>query len=156
MSSSAARKSYVPPRSSKRHPSGETYRTIGIEADSLDDLITLLKKKGLPVSTFDRLSESLAIPTSDLASIVQIAERTLRRRRKEGHLRPDESERVLRIARLFDMASDVLETPERARTWMQTPLPTLGQKTPLEYADTEPGAREVENVLGRIAHGVFS
>ena len=32
----------------------------------------------------------------------------------------------------------------------------LGGATPLDFAKTEPGAREVENVLGRLEHGVFS
>ncbi len=152
-------KSYTPPhvqggrrRSGKRR----AYGALGVEAESLDELIGLLKEKGLPLAAFDRLQEHLGVSAGDLAAVVQIADRTLRRRRQEGRLRPGESERVLRIARLFDRAADVLETPERARKWMQMPLPALGGKTPLEYADTEPGAREVENVLGRIAYGVFS
>jgi len=34
------------------------------------------------------------------------------------------------------------------------PVKGLGGKTPLEFADTETGAREVENMLGRIEDGV--
>ncbi len=152
-------RSYAPPhvQGGGRRPGGRrVYGAIGVEAGSLDELIGLLKEKGLPLSAFDRLQERLGVSAGELAAVVQIADRTLRRRRKEGRLRTDESERVLRIARLFDRAADVLGTPERARKWMRMSLPALGGKTPLEYADTEPGAREVENVLGRIAYGVFS
>jgi putative toxin-antitoxin system antitoxin component (TIGR02293 family) len=45
---------------------------------------------------------------------------------------------------------------ERAREWFKAPNRALGNTTPFEYADTEPGAREVEDVLGRIEHGVFA
>jgi putative toxin-antitoxin system antitoxin component (TIGR02293 family) len=40
--------------------------------------------------------------------------------------------------------------------WLKSPQKALGGKTPLEYSDTEPGAREVEDLLGRLEHGVFS
>ncbi len=53
-------------------------------------------------------------------------------------------------------AIDVFGSEEKARKWFETPLPALGGKRPFEYADTEPEAREVEDVLGRIAHGIFS
>ena len=45
---------------------------------------------------------------------------------------------------------------ESAAEWLKTPNLSLGDKTPLEYADTEVGAREVENLLGRIDYGVYS
>ena len=39
---------------------------------------------------------------------------------------------------------------------LSKPVKALGMKTPLQYAATESGAREVENLLGRLEHGVFS
>jgi uncharacterized protein (DUF2384 family) len=45
---------------------------------------------------------------------------------------------------------------QRRRTPMVTPQFGLGGAVPLEYAETEVGAREVENLLGRIEHGVYS
>lgn len=74
----------------------------------------------------------------------------------EGRLQTDESERLFRIAALYDRAIEVLGDPERARAWFKEPKKALGMKTPLQYADTEPGAREVENLLGRLEYGVFS
>ncbi len=87
--------------------------------------------------------------------IVQIPKRTLNRRRYDGRLRTDESERVLRIARVFDMALYVFEDEIEAETWLKSPARGLGYKIPLEYSDTEIGAHEVINLLGRIEHGVF-
>ena len=132
------------------------YDSIQVETGSLDELIRLLKEDGLPLASFERLRGELGVSGSRLAEIIHVAERTLRRRRQAGRLRPDESERLLRLARLFERAREVLGSSERARMWMSEPVPALGGHTPLAYADTEPGAREVERVLGRIAHGVFS
>jgi putative toxin-antitoxin system antitoxin component (TIGR02293 family) len=156
MSTASDREGYVPPRASRAVGEGRSYDAIRLETDSLDELIRLLKEEGLSIEGFDRLKEKLDVPTSQLAGATQIAERTLRRRREAGRLRPDESERLLRLARLFDRACEVLGSVERARMWMKEPLPVLGGRPPLAYADTEPGAREVERVLGRVAHGVFS
>lgn len=149
---------YVPPRTptSPKNRSRRVFESIRLEAGSLDELIRLLKEEGLPTESFDRLRKELGVPASRLAAVIGVADRTLRRRREAGRLKPDESERLLRLARLFERAREVLGTPERAQSWMKESLPVLGGRSPLDYADTEPGAREVERVLGRIAHGVFS
>ena len=153
-------KRYTPPRSHSgdvaHSDTTRSYDALDLQVGSLDELIRLLKEDGLPIHSFDRLQQELDVSAAKLADAVQVAERTLRRRRKAGHFKPDESERLLRLARLFERATDVLGSPKRARTWMKEPLPVLGGESPLGYADTEPGAREVERVLGRIAHGVFS
>jgi putative toxin-antitoxin system antitoxin component (TIGR02293 family) len=129
--------------------------SIGIRPRDLNDLIGKLKH-GLPVGTFDRLRVRLDVPEKMLASTVNIAYRTLSRRKKEGRFKTDESERVLRIAKLYEKALDVLEDDEITRQWFKMPAKALGGKTPLEYADTEPGAQEVEDLLVRVEYGVFS
>ena len=129
--------------------------SIGVRPTDLNDLIGILKQ-GLPIGVFDNLRERLDVPEKMLASTVNIAYRTLSRRKKEGRLKTDESERVLRIAKLYEKALDVLEDAELARQWFKMPAKALGGKTPLQFADTEPGATEVENLLGRIEYGVFS
>jgi putative toxin-antitoxin system antitoxin component (TIGR02293 family) len=113
-------------------------------------------KKGLPISAFEKIQKELDVSADTLASTVNIANRTLARRKKEGRFQPDESERVLRIASLFDRALQVLHDHNRVQLWFKSPQKGLGGKTPLEYADTEPGARELEDLLGRLEHGVFS
>ena len=113
-------------------------------------------REGLPVSCFDRLQAELGVTSVRLAVTVNIAPRTLARRKKEGRLHCDESERVLRIARLFDRAIDVLGDAAVARQWLMAPKRALGGVVPLDFADTEPGAEEVLDLLGRIEHGVFA
>ena len=113
-------------------------------------------KKGLPISAFEKIQKELDVSADTLASTINIATRTLARRKKEGRFHSDESERVLRIASLFDRALQVLHSQNRVQLWFKSPQKGLGGQTPLEYADTEPGAREVEDLLGRLEHGVFS
>ena len=98
----------------------------------------------------------MGISEQALASVTKIAVQTLTLRKKEGRLHIDESERLLRIGMLYDRAVEVLGGQEVARQWFVTPLTALGCVSPLDYADTEPGAREVEDLLGRIEYGVFS
>jgi putative toxin-antitoxin system antitoxin component (TIGR02293 family) len=129
--------------------------SIGLRPRDLNDLIGILKQ-GLPVEAFDRLRDLLDVPEKMLASTVNIAYRTLGRRKKEGRLKTDESERVLRIAKLYEKALDVLEDAELAQQWLKQPAKALGGMPPLQYADTEPGAQEVEDLLCRIEYGVFS
>jgi len=130
-------------------------QSVGVRSRNREDTIGILKK-GLPVSSFEKLYKGMDISSSDLARITNIAIRTLQRRRKKGRFQTDESERLLRLGVLFDKAIEVLGNIDAARDWMKTPKKSLAGKTPLEYCDTEPGAREVEDLLGRIEHGVFS
>lgn len=129
-------------------------RSIGVQAGKLEDLIPTLKK-GLPVSSLHKLCLHMGVPESRIATTVNIAQRTLTRRKSEGRFRPDESERLLRLARLFERAVEVMGSEPSAQKWFQSPVKGLGGKTPLEFADTEPGARAVENMLDRIEDGVF-
>lgn len=113
-------------------------------------------RRGLPVAVFEELRSALEVPARALADTTSIAPRTLARRKGEGRLHKDESERVLRICALFELATEVLEDRDAARRWLTSPKRALGGHTPLEYADTEPGAREVEALLMRLEYGVFS
>jgi putative toxin-antitoxin system antitoxin component (TIGR02293 family) len=53
-------------------------------------------------------------------------------------------------------AAEVLEGEDNARRWLTSPQHGLAGATPLDYATTEAGAREVEDLLGRIEFGVYS
>lgn len=109
--------------------------------------------KGFKRTAFDRLKLLTQASRDDLLSTVRIPARTLARRET---FHPDESERILRIAAAFQRTIEALEDLEGARHWFTTPKRALGDQTPLQFCDTEVGAGEVMNLLGRIEHGVFS
>lgn len=111
---------------------------------------------GLPISNFKKLQDSLDLPDKDLAKYIRIPKSTLALRKKRGKFSFEESERLLRLQRLFDKALDVFKDADLAKKWLKEEAYGLGDIPPLEYAATEIGAREVEDLLGRIEHGVFS
>ncbi len=112
---------------------------------------------GLPAVVLRRVGAFLGLRPAMVGSIVNINQKTLERRLKaHARLKPDESERVARLMRIISLATAVLESEEHAREWLKRPLRELGGQTPLQVAATEPGAREVERVLGRIEHGIFA
>jgi len=98
----------------------------------------------------------LQISQGELAMLLGLTSRTLQRRLEQGRLELAESERVWDLARIFSRAVEVLEGEDAAIHWFKSPVHALGQETPLVVAQTAVGRRDVENVLGRIEHGVFS
>ena len=114
-------------------------------------------RNGIPARALAAFAESLSLSLGDVAQFVLIPRRTLERRMASNALlRTDESERVVRLGRLFAKAKDVFEDRDEAALWLNEPLDAFGGQTPLQLGSTEPGAREVEQILGRIEHGVFS
>jgi putative toxin-antitoxin system antitoxin component (TIGR02293 family) len=110
---------------------------------------------GIPFSELEALGDSLKLPLDKLSPLIGIARATLHRRKQEGHLQVQESDRVVRYERLFSQAVRVFG-PGEALGWLRAPQRGLGGAIPLEYARTEVGAREVEKLLGRIDYGVYS
>lgn len=114
-------------------------------------------EEGLPVADLVQFGKRAGFTTEELARLIHIPPRTYARRvASKGRLKITEGERAVRLMRLFERAKQVFGTDENTRSWFNARLLALGRKTPLEYAQTEPGAREVENIIGRIEHGVFS
>lgn len=111
---------------------------------------------GLAFGELETLRESLGVSMDRLATVLGLAKATLHRRKLAGRLDPAESDRVVRFARLLGKAVAALETLEQARAWLQSPQPGLGGAVPLEFAASEVGAREVEDLLTRIEYGVYA
>jgi putative toxin-antitoxin system antitoxin component (TIGR02293 family) len=111
---------------------------------------------GLPWEELETLQAQLALPLERVAALLGISRATLQRRKTSGRLGVAESDRLIRFARLRHRAAEVLESEEGARQWMISPQVGLGGAIPLEYAKTEVGAREVEDLLGRIEYGVYA
>jgi putative toxin-antitoxin system antitoxin component (TIGR02293 family) len=113
-------------------------------------------QKGLPFSDLRVLQDSIDMPFEQLAAKLAISRSTLQRRKTAGRLSPDESDKVMRFSQLLEHATKVFGNVEKARAWLKHPQRGLGGAVPLDYAETEIGAREVDNLLGRIDYGVYS
>ena len=112
--------------------------------------------KGLPYGELEHLRSEIDEPMDSLARQLSIPRSTLQRRKAERRLSPQESERMMRLWRLFRQATALFGNSVKARAWLKYPQYGLGGAVPLEYARTEIGAREVENLLGRIEFSVYS
>ena len=120
-----------------------------------DDLAQLVRS-GLPASTVALLAATLAVERAQMAERLNIPSRTLSRRLKmKSRLTHDESDRTLRMARVVALAREVLGSDEKASRWMGNPNRALGGRKPFDELDTEPGVRSVEEVLYRIAYGIY-
>ena len=122
-----------------------------------DARMALAVERGFPIRNFFDLGRALDISQERLAKVIALPVRTLlRRQAQRQRLKCDESERLLRLMRIEARARQVFGGAGRAREWMFSGNVALGQRSPFEFSATEPGAREVEKVLGRMEHGVFS
>jgi putative toxin-antitoxin system antitoxin component (TIGR02293 family) len=113
-------------------------------------------QKGLRFSELETLQSTIDLPFEQLAAKLAISRSTLQRRKAAGRLSPDESDKVMRLSRLLEHATNVFGHVEKARAWLKFPQRGLGGAVPLDYAETEVGAREVDNLLGRIDYGVYT
>jgi putative toxin-antitoxin system antitoxin component (TIGR02293 family) len=127
---------------------------ISIAPQDPRSLIALCRS-GFSTKTFNEVATCLQLPDLRLAKIIHIPKSTLTRRKKEGRFSFEESERLYRIIRLFNLATEIFEAQANASKWLNSPSKDFEGKSPLEYADTEIGAREVEAALDRIADGVI-
>ncbi|HLC22074.1 MAG TPA: antitoxin Xre/MbcA/ParS toxin-binding domain-containing protein [Candidatus Methylomirabilis sp.] len=131
-------------------------RILGLEAR---DTISLSEKThaGFSYRTVIRFQNAASLSTRQIAEVLLVPLRTMARRREQGRLRPDESDRLLRATRVFAKALALFEgNREAAKQWLTTPKVALRGRTPFDLARTDVGAREVETLVDRVEHGVFS
>jgi putative toxin-antitoxin system antitoxin component (TIGR02293 family) len=111
-------------------------------------------KRGLPFRSLDSVRERLQLTVSEAASVLHMPPRTLARRRLARRLAADESDRLYRVARVAAHAVAALGSENKAATWLRRPNRALNGELPIRLLDTDVGARQVEDVLGRIEHGI--
>jgi putative toxin-antitoxin system antitoxin component (TIGR02293 family) len=113
-------------------------------------------REGFPQSVVEEVMRAAGLTLKELATSLDLSPRSLQRRRREGRLARYESDRLYRLARIVALAKQYLGDDAMATRWLRRPNRALGGSTPLQFIDTELGARAVENVLGRIAYGGVS
>lgn len=111
---------------------------------------------GLPVAVLGALGRKLELGERTLARALGIPDTTFQRRKAQGLLSQDESERAYRLARLVAVGEEALGSAKVLGQWLQRPNRALGGAIPMNLIRNEPGAREVEAVLGRMLYGGYS
>ena len=130
-------------------------RTLGRQLSSDDDLREAIRD-GFRPTVVEELMRASGLNLMELASALDLLSRSLQRRRASGRLTCYESDRLYRSARIIAIANHFLGNRERALRWLKRPNRALRGIAPVADIDTELGARQVENILGRIAYGGIS
>jgi len=131
-------------------------RTLGIRTNDPLKVIRTLQV-GLPYRAYQQFLDKTGLNSESVVRIVGVANRTLARRKEQGKLSHSESERLLRLSIVYENALELFEGDAVAtRQWLDSPQKALGGKSPLTLAESELGAREVEDLIGRLEHGVFT
>jgi putative toxin-antitoxin system antitoxin component (TIGR02293 family) len=125
---------------------------IGDEVGPGMDLVRLVRR-GLPIGAVQFVLDSGRLTPAELDGIV-LPRKTLANRRKLGTLTPEQSDRLIRVARVLAAAEEAFGSQEKAGAWLRRPTTALGGERPLQLLDTDEGAREVETLLGHIEHGI--
>ena len=129
---------------------------LGLDTFDAPSLLRAVHR-GIPYRAFDRFQRNTSLTVNRLVGLINIPRRTLTRRKAGGRFLSDESDRLLRAARLFGKALQLFEGDRDAAVeWLTAAQPALGGSIPLDLARSELGAREVERLVGRLEHGVFS
>jgi putative toxin-antitoxin system antitoxin component (TIGR02293 family) len=130
-------------------------QTLGRSLTTEHDMREAIRQ-GFPPAVVEELMRASGLSLKELATALDLSPRSLQRRRRTGRLARYESDRLYRLARIVALADDSLGDHERAIRWLKRPNRVLGGIAPVAALDTELGARQVENILGRIAYGGIS
>jgi putative toxin-antitoxin system antitoxin component (TIGR02293 family) len=110
-------------------------------------------RDGLPLSVVDQALADGRISAAELDRLA-LSRKTLAHRRGLGSLTPDQSDRFSRLLRMIEETEATFGDAAKAHTWLRRPTTLLDGEAPLDRLDTDIGTRQVEAILGRIAHGL--
>jgi putative toxin-antitoxin system antitoxin component (TIGR02293 family) len=141
----------------KTRPPGPYAYTVLLGMDCFD-FTNVMKavQKGFRWKSFEGLARNMNIPHYQIAEMIGVSRRTLARRKLEKRFQLQESDRLLRIARVFARTLQLFDGDRDAATeWLTHRSRHLGGATPLEYSRFDIGATEVERLIGCIEHGIY-
>jgi putative toxin-antitoxin system antitoxin component (TIGR02293 family) len=128
-------------------------RILRADVSSVADLQRAIGK-GLPFAALKYVVRNFPPRQKTRVQQIVVPRSTLQRREEEGRLRPAESERLERIARLATLAEQVWESPEEAQRFLTSPHPQLENQSPIDLAATDLGTRRVESLLWKLEHSL--
>jgi putative toxin-antitoxin system antitoxin component (TIGR02293 family) len=123
---------------------------LGLQAVELGDLLKSIDG-GLPYRVFEEFVDHTGLSTDRAAEFADLSRETIAARKRGARFTRDESDRLVRAARVFGAALAFFDGDRAtASAWLESGQPTLGGAVPLELARTDLGAREVEAALAKL------
>lgn len=129
----------------------KAFKEIRNDADFIECI-----RLGVPKVALDNIMEMAGFSVGEISSIIRTSDRTLRRYTPSTKLNPEQSERVIEVAKLYSRGEEVFGNLDTFKIWMNSSVLALGNKSPKEYLDTSLGIDMLMDELGRIEHGVFA
>src|SRR5438132_1459314 len=122
---------------------GRLVRTLGgkgvfRERQATFEAIIDKARTGFPYATLEALATRFEIPRETLVRILHLPPRTLARRKKAHRLSADESDRLLRLARVAARAEDVFGSQERAGAWLRGTVRAPASEVPANWRSYPP------------------
>lgn len=117
------------------------------------ELIPIIRR-GLSARAFSDVSRVLNVPSRTLASKLHVsAGVVVRRLSNRRPLSSEVSEKIIRVARIRNLAQSIFTSDDAIGDWLTRSSPALEGTSPLDWLDTETGAKRVERLLHGIIHG---
>ena len=127
-------------------------RTVGRSVRNAGDLIAAVRA-GLPAATVEYVVDAGKMSLTEIDAAI-LPRKTLARRIKAGMLTADQSDRLIRVAKVIALAEETFGSPDKAGAWLRRETGPLGGVSPMSLLDTTEGTSQVEQLLTRIAYGV--
>ena len=134
---------------------GMTGKKSTSEANDENYLIEIIRK-GVPKKVIDTIMSRTGLTEDEMSSVLHVSKRTIQRRVPQDVLNPEQSERLVELAKLYSRGKEVFGEIDTFKEWMDREILTLGNKKPKEFLDTSIGFNILLDELGRIEHGVYS
>lgn len=154
------KKSYKIPRSADYVKEAPTSFYDGNLAVPLVDLTSYQKmqivRDGITKSYLSKLKEETSLDYDALAQALSVTRSTLINKKNDQRFNDHVSERIIAVAELYSFGYEVFEDKDNFNKWMFAPNQALSGAKPFELMDNQFGREEIRNLIGRIAHGVFS
>ena len=119
------------------------------------DLVT----RGVPVALFRVFLKSFSqVAEKDLWNVLGVSTRTIQRKEAGVNqtLDVNASDRMMRLVKITQLATEVLGFRLAAEKWMSQPAMGLEQRRPIDLLQSTEGTEMVRTLLGRIDYGVYA
>jgi putative toxin-antitoxin system antitoxin component (TIGR02293 family) len=134
-------------------PNGETYRDLLGGTTGITMRVKVVQG-GVTGQMLRALRERLGLTIAEVARILGAGERTvIRKEQQRAPLSATEADRAYRLARVADLATELIGDEDKAKSWLRTPSTYLGDEAPVAMLDTEIGTELVVESLYAIAYG---
>lgn len=118
--------------------------------------IVAIIRRGFNYPQIRAVQQAYQLPDRSFSRLIGISDKTLTRiKTSHAKLSAMSGDRLYRLRRIWELANDVLGSPESALAWLRRPQIGLGRQVPIELLDTEPGYEQVQTLLNRIDYGVL-